>query len=279
MRAAKTDKATRLLRITGGLLFVAFIVAAGAVLYVTLALGPTLPDVEPLVTSDVVGSMGQPPVPLAAVPAVVTRAFLVAGDRPLVADSGVHAGPVLRLFATHLVDPSARPQGGSLAQSLARTLLAEHDSKPWPRVPGAVRETMLVVQLESGLTAGQTLCAYLNNVRLGPGARGVADASTVYFHRPLADLTVAEVATLAAAADRAGSSPTSTTETAREQRRLVVERLLAAGVITTEQRDHAEGEIGAVSVADGGLASPPRPPASSARSPAKPSHPHEGRKN
>ena len=255
--------------------FVGFAAAVGAILYVTLALGPTLPDVDTLPLAEVVGSKGQAAVPFATVPPFVTRAFVAAEDPAFLDDGDIHAGSVLRLLSARLRDPTARLQdAGTLTLRLAGRLLAGNDHRAWPRLTGAVREVMLIVQLGSQLTRDQRLCAYLNEVPLGPALRGVADAATEYFHKPPTDLTVAEAATLAVAAHGpAHLPPASTSDAARAQRRLVVDRLLAAGVISAEQRDRAERELGTVSIADGGTSpreSPtpraPRPPAPRRRS-------------
>ena len=245
MKAAKKDKATTILRVAGGLLIAGVTVAAGLVLYITLSLGPTLPDVEPLVSDSLVGPRGQPVVPFTAIPTVVSRAFLVADDSSYLEHRGIHTGTVVRMFATRLYDPSASPRGSTaLVEQLAKVLLAANDQHPWPRFSGALREVMLTVQLETGLDKDQLLGAYLNNIPFGLGVRGVVAASKEYFHKPLAELTVAEAATLAAMPHVPAALAPGAPGASREHRRQILDGLLAAGVITAEQHDVATRDGG-----------------------------------
>lgn len=240
MKAAKRDKATTILRVAGGLSIASVALAAGFALYITLSLGPTLPDVEPLASDTLVGPRGQPVVPFAAIPPVVSRAFLVADDPSYLEHRGLHTGTIVRMFATRLYDPSAGPRRETaLVEQLAKVLLAAHDQHPWPRFSGALREVMLTVQLENGLDRDQLLGAYLNNIPFGLGVRGVVAASKEYFRKPLAELTVSEAATLAAMPHLPASLVTGPPGGSREHRVQILDGLLAAGVITAAQHDVA----------------------------------------
>jgi penicillin-binding protein 1A len=198
------------------------------------------------------GAKGAPVVALSAAPPVLTRAFVVADDPTYLEHQGLHTGSVLRMFATKLYDPAASLHGGaSLTQQLARVLLADHDQHPWPRFSGALREVMLTVQLDNGLSKDQILAAYLNSIPFAPGVRGVVDASTHYFHKPLTALTVTDVTRLAALPHHPPDLSPASPKVADERRRRILDALLAAGAITSAQHAVAEREGGNGSLADG----------------------------
>lgn len=83
--------------------------------------------------------------------------------------------------------------GSTITQQLVKELyLGGYD-----RGPEKLEDILLAFKLELRLTKKQILADYLTLVPTGPTLYGVANAACAYFHRPLADLDLAEYALLA----------------------------------------------------------------------------------
>ena len=93
------------------------------------------------------------------------------------------------------------------------------------------------------LTKEQILYLYLNNIYLGHHAYGVQAAAENYFHKDVENLTLAESALLAVLPKApSANSPFRNPKKAKERRTYVLNRMLADGMITQEERDAAEAE-------------------------------------
>ncbi len=108
----------------------------------------------------------------------------------------------------------------------------------WGEPQGAART------LRARLLASQALAQYghqkvlewyLNSLDFGQLAYGTDSASRVYFGKPPAELTLAEAALLAAAADAPALNPIDAPQVAIEHQSNVLEAMLANGFITAEQ--------------------------------------------
>lgn len=83
--------------------------------------------------------------------------------------------------------------GSTITQQLVKELyLGGYD-----RGPEKFEDILLAFKLELRLTKQEILADYLTLVPTGPTLYGVANAACAYFHRPLADLDLAEYALLA----------------------------------------------------------------------------------
>jgi hypothetical protein len=86
-------------------------------------------------------------------------------------------------------------QGGStITQQLAKNLFLNNERS----IERKIKEAILAFRLERALPKDRILELYLNEIYLGIGAYGVAAAALNYFDKSLDQLTVAEIAYLAA---------------------------------------------------------------------------------
>ena len=69
---------------------------------------------------------------------------------------------------------------------------------PEPTLQRKIIEALLAMKMERAFTKDRILELYLNQIYLGFGAHGVAAASLLYFDKSVHELTLAEVAYLAA---------------------------------------------------------------------------------
>ncbi|HKJ72330.1 MAG TPA: PBP1A family penicillin-binding protein, partial [Gammaproteobacteria bacterium] len=164
--------------------------------------------------------------PLDAIPRRLRRAFLAAEDASFYHHPGIDPGGILRALMAD-IRAGAFVQGGStITQQVARTFLLT-DARTISR---KLRETALALEIEAALSKRQILQRYLNQIYLGSGAYGVAAAARTYYGKPLADLTLAESATLAALPKGpAYFNPARHPERARQRRDYVLHQMLDQG--------------------------------------------------
>jgi penicillin-binding protein 1A len=141
-----------------------------------------------------IGEQRRTPVRFEEIPDVVVKAFLAAEDDRFFEHPGFDYQGILRAGFNFLVT-GERSQGGStITQQLARAYFLT----PERSFVRKAKELILAVQIERAFTKAEILALYLNKIFLGQRAYGVAAAAEVYFGKSLAELSLAEAATIAA---------------------------------------------------------------------------------
>ena len=130
-------------------------------------------------------------VSLAELPSSVVPALLAAEDARFYHHPGVDVVAMARAAGQALLHRKLVSGASTLTQQLARTVV------PRPRTfAGKWRELALALRIEVSLSKRQILEEYLNRVEFGPNLRGIDAASRYYFDKPVAELDLAEAATL-----------------------------------------------------------------------------------
>jgi penicillin-binding protein 1A len=208
-----------------------------------------LPSLEPLVhyrpvlPSVVVDREGRPVAEfflqrrrltaLGEIPPRVVQAFLASEDAGFYDHPGIDLGALVRASLANLRAGGAVRQGGStITQQLAKNLLLS----PERTLLRKLRDIVLALRIERALEKDRILEIYLNDVYLGRGAYGVAQAARSYFGRELGTLSVSEAALLAGlTAAPTRYSPARNPEAAELRRRWVLERMGRLGHLTEEE--------------------------------------------
>ncbi len=102
-----------------------------------------------------------------------------------------------------------------------------------------MQETILAIEIERHYTKEQIFTMYCNQIYLGAGNYGFEAASEYYFSKPVAQLTLAESATLAAIIRGPVYSPITHPERALARRNLVLSLLAHDRKITQAQAETA----------------------------------------
>ncbi len=165
------------------------------------------------------------------IPKPLIQAFIASEDRRFYKHQGVDYQGIVRAFVNNMRSRNVGEGGSTITQQLARILFLNQE-----RTLGRkFKEISLSQKIEKKLTKEQILERYLNLVYLGSGAYGVADASWVYFSKPVNKLTLAEMATIAGLAPAPSLySPAVNPTLARRRRDLVLLRMREDGVITPQ---------------------------------------------
>jgi penicillin-binding protein 1A len=165
------------------------------------------------------------------IPKPLIQAFIASEDRRFYQHHGVDYQGIVRAFASNMRSRTLVEGGSTITQQLARILFLNQE-----RTLGRkFKEISLSQKIEQKLTKEQILERYLNLVYLGSGAYGVADASWVYFSKPLNKLTLAQMATIAGLAPAPSLySPMVNPTIAKRRRDLVLQRMQEDKVITPQ---------------------------------------------
>ena len=135
---------------------------------------------------------------------------------------GLDLQAVARALAAN-VDAGSVVQGGStITQQYLKNVLLTTDVS----VDRKVEEAVLALRLEEGLEKQQILERYLNTVYFGAGAYGVGTAASIYFGKPVEELTLAEAALLAGLIQAPSTTdPYRDLDAATKRRNVVLEKL------------------------------------------------------
>ena len=160
------------------------------------------------------------------IPDKLQQAFIASEDRRFKEHGGIDAKGILRAATNNLRSQDVVQGGSTITQQLARILFLNRNKT----VNRKLQEVRLAQKLEEELTKDEILERYLNLIYLGSGAYGVADAAWVYFSKPVGDLTLSEMATIAGLAPAPNVfSPAENPEAAKQRRNLVLQRMLDDG--------------------------------------------------
>jgi len=174
-------------------------------------------------------------VPIAAMPKLMVQAFLSAEDKGFYSHPGISLPDIVRAATTNLLNYSQgrRPVGAStITQQVAKNFLLSNEVS----LERKAKEALLALRIEQVLSKDRILELYLNEIYLGYGSYGVAAAALNYFDKSLDDLTVAEVAYIAALPKAPNNyHPFRQTEAAKQRRDWVIGRMEEDGVLTAAQ--------------------------------------------
>ncbi len=165
-------------------------------------------------------------------PSLLGQTFIAAEDRRFYTHKGVDLWGISRAILTNLRQGFVKEGGSTITQQLARTVFLSQDRT----ITRKLKEAALAYKLERQLTKKQILVQYLNNVYLGSGAYGVADAAWVYFSKTPNELNLAETALLAGLPPAPSIySPLVNPDIAKKRRSVVLEKMRQQGLITAKE--------------------------------------------
>ena len=174
------------------------------------------------------------------IPKILKAAILTTEDQHFEEHWGVDFPRVLQA-AWHDVLPRHRfVEGAStLTMQLAGGLFLNRSDRSFHR---KIQETILALEIERHYTKAQIFTMYCNQIYLGAGNYGFEAASEYYFSKPVAQVTLAEAATLAAIIRGPIYSPINHPERAFDRRNLVLSLMLRDRKITQAEYAAARKE-------------------------------------
>ena len=237
------------------LLFLGIVAATAAVLWVFWTYGKDLPDYhqlakyEPPVATRIHAGNGaliaehatekRVFMPVEAMPPRLIQAFLSAEDKAFYSHFGVDPRALFRAVVTNAMNygTGRRPIGAStITQQVTKNFLLTNEVS----IDRKIKEAILSFRMERAFTKDQILALYLNEIYLGMGSYGVAAAALNYFDKSLDQLTLEEMAYLAALPKApANYHPIRKTRAATIRRDWVLGEMQQNGFITGDEARRA----------------------------------------
>ena len=237
------------------LLFLGLVAATAAILWVFWTYGKDLPDYhqlakyEPPVATRIHAGNGaliaehatekRVFMPVEAMPPRLIQAFLSAEDKAFYSHFGVDPRALFRAVVTNAMNygTGRRPIGAStITQQVTKNFLLTNEVS----IDRKIKEAILSFRMERAFTKDQILALYLNEIYLGMGSYGVAAAALNYFDKSLDQLTLEEMAYLAALPKApANYHPIRKTRAATIRRDWVLGEMQQNGFITGDEARRA----------------------------------------
>jgi penicillin-binding protein 1C len=169
---------------------------------------------------------------------LVAQALVATEDRRFWSHSGVDYVAIARALGSNLAHGRTVSGASTITMQLARAV------RPHPRtLAGKFTEAALALRIERELDKDQILEQYINRVAFGPNLRGAGAASSAYFDKPPAALSLGEAALLAGVVRGPSYYDLARhPDAARARRETVLARMVSAGAIGEGQRREAQEE-------------------------------------
>ncbi|MCP4781693.1 MAG: penicillin-binding protein 1A [Hyphomicrobium sp.] len=183
-------------------------------------------------------------VPINTIPKQVIAAFLSAEDSRFYQHGGLDfqgiARAVYKLVEAKVQGKVRRVEGAStITQQVAKNFLLSNERS----MERKLKEAILAIRIERAYSKDKILELYLNEIYLGIGAYGVAAASLSYFNKELKDLTIEEVAYLAALPKAPNNyHPFRKTQAALIRRNWIIGQMEKNGYVTSKQAEAAKAK-------------------------------------
>ena len=223
-------------------------VLAGMYLY----LSPQLPSVESLkdvrlqtplriYSADgvLIGEFGEQrrtPIRYDDIPQQYIDALLAAEDDQFYSHNGVSIKGITRAVSHLIIHGRKGPGGSTITQQVARNFFLSR-KKTFAR---KFNEILLALRIERELSKEEILELYVNVIFLGKRAYGIEAAAEVYYGKPLANLSLAQLAMIAGLPQGPSTqNPINNPERAIERRNWIIGRMLELEMIDRKTHDLA----------------------------------------
>ncbi len=166
------------------------------------------------------------------IPEVVRNAFVITEDKRFYSHAGIDWLRIPGSVLSNLRAGYFKEGFSTITMQLARNIFPEHLSREKSLIR-KIKEARVAREIEQRYPKDRILELYLNQINLGSGAYGVETASQRYFGKKVADLNLAEAATLAAMPKAPGRyNPRRFPERAVQRRNTIIELMRRADVVS-----------------------------------------------
>ncbi|MFP5480140.1 MAG: penicillin-binding protein 1A [Alphaproteobacteria bacterium] len=176
-------------------------------------------------------------VPAEDIPDLVKQAFISAEDKNFYTHHGYDTRGMVAALVEAVRTRGERVRGAStITQQVMKNFLLSSDRTAERKI----KEIILAARVEGAMSKEKILELYLNEIFLGQNSYGVAAAAQTYYNKTLSELSPAEVAYLAALAQRPGNlHPVRQMDDAIARRNYVLGEMLDNGYIDRAAHDAA----------------------------------------
>ncbi len=182
-------------------------------------------------------------VPIERIPKPLINAFISAEDKKFFSHYGIDPLAILRASITNLFNKFSGKRligASTITQQVVKNLLLSNEIS----IERKIKEMILAIRLEIVLPKNKILELYLNDIYLGYGSYGVASASLNYFNKSLNDLTLDQVAFLAALPKAPNNyNPRKKYKEAIERRNWVIDKMFDNQFISNADLKYKEKKL------------------------------------
>lgn len=179
------------------------------------------------------------------IPDNIKNAFVAVEDKRFYQHKGVDFQALVRVLAVYIKNHGVATQGGStLTQQLIKLTYLSSEQTLERKIP----EIFMALKFETMFSKEQILEYYINNVYFGNNAYGINAASMEYFDKPASELTLSQVAYLAAIPntptkyDPYLTGDNDVNEDTIDRRNLILKNMFEQGYISKDEYNNAISE-------------------------------------
>uniref|UniRef100_UPI0007CD4EDC transglycosylase domain-containing protein n=1 Tax=Rhodococcus hoagii TaxID=43767 RepID=UPI0007CD4EDC len=167
------------------------------------------------------------------IPGHVRNAVLSAEDRDFYTNPGFSVSGFARAARDNVLGRDSAGGGSTITQQYVKNTLVGSERS----VTRKMKELVISSKMAREWSKDEILAAYLNTIYFGRGAYGISAAATAYFGKPLADITVAEGAVLAAVIQSPSSlDPTTDPEALQARWNYVLDGMVTMSALAPTER-------------------------------------------
>ena len=175
------------------------------------------------------------PLPLASIPVLMKQLFLESEDTGFYEHKGYDVSAIVRAFAVNSSSDGVKQGASTITQQVVRMRFLSTE-KTYER---KLTELFYASQLEKQSTKDEILGMYLNEMYFGNQVYGVGAAATYYFSKPLDELSVAQMAFIAAIPNNPSLyNPLKHSEQTKLRQERLLRILEKNGVLSKEEVDN-----------------------------------------
>ena len=243
----------RFWRYFGRVLFVIFFLLVGLTISTLLFLRQDLPDIKcledfsPPVMSKVFDKDGKPvgeffiqkrlSISLQQIPQEMIDATIAIEDRKFYRHWGVDIVGIVRATIQNIKARKVVQGASTITQQLARNLFLTQETTAIRKM----REILLAIEIERRYSKEEILTMYFNQIYYGNGAYGVEAAALSFFGKHAKDLSLSEVAILAALPKSpVYYNPFNNPEKVLKRRNIVLNAMIETGSISKEDGERVK---------------------------------------
>ncbi|HNQ04378.1 MAG TPA: PBP1A family penicillin-binding protein [Thiobacillaceae bacterium] len=172
-------------------------------------------------------------------PRFLRQAILAAEDERFYQHGGVDTLGVLRAALSNVVSGAVKEGASTITMQVARNFFLSSEKT----LRRKLNEALLAIKIEHTLSKDEILELYINQIYLGQRAYGFAAAASIYFGKPLENLSLAESAMLAGLPKAPSAyNPVVNPKRAKARQLYVLGRMKTLGYITQAQYEVARGQ-------------------------------------
>lgn len=202
---------------------------------------PTIQNEQPITLIDQNGNVfseeyveWRQPLALKEIPNVVKELFLLSEDEHFYSHLGFDVSAIARAIAANSSEDSIQQGASTITQQLVRMRYLSEE-KTYER---KLLELFYAYELEQQYSKDEILEMYLNEAYFGNQVYGIGSAATYYFSKPIHELTVAEIAFIAAIPNNPSLyNPLSKFENTKARQERLLDTLASNGVISDTENN------------------------------------------